>query len=172
MRIAVAVNGHARYVSSLDGAGFLSAHLNLYDRPKEKGRTGRFCIRGYETLETETISLSWPEFSVGTGDTLQLTILEDGDSDPPTERKSTTTAPQNLFASVELAKELLTLCSSFEGSLFALLEKSRGIEADEEHRKFKRAVASIAIHLGEDLLSPVYRRHPSLVPDELKGELL
>jgi hypothetical protein len=172
MRISVSVNGTTKYTSSVDGAGFLSAHLNLNDRPKEKGRNGTLHVQGFETHEAETVSVSWPEFSVNEGDVIQLAVLKEGPADAPSKRRTTAGSPRNLLSNATLAKELLDLCADFETRLFALLEKAKGIEPDEEHRKFTRAVGDMAVDLGEHLLSPVYRRHPHLVPEDMKGELL
>ena len=52
------------------------------------------------------------------------------------------------------------------------MEKSDRIEPPNEHQKFQRAVGNIIVDLGEHLLSPVYRRHPELVPEAMRGELL
>jgi hypothetical protein len=62
--------------------------------------------------------------------------------------------------------------ADFEGRLFELMEKSATSEPAEEHQKFKRAVGNAIVDLGEHLLSPVYRRHPELVPEAIRGELL
>ena len=172
MRIAVTVNGVAKYTASLDGAGFLSAHLNLNDRPKENERSGSLHLQGFETHESETILLAWPEFPVKEGDSVQLAVLPDGVGDTPSTRKKSSESPRNLFSDPALAKELLDLCADFEKRLFALLEKAKGIEPEDEQRKFTRAIGDIVVDLGDHLLSPVYRRHPALVPEDMKGELL
>ena len=52
------------------------------------------------------------------------------------------------------------------------MEKSGATEPAEEHKKFKLAVGHTIVDLGEHLLSPVYRRHPELVPEAMRGELL
>jgi hypothetical protein len=52
------------------------------------------------------------------------------------------------------------------------MEKTESVESADEHKKFKRAVGHAIIDLGEHLRSPVYRRHPELVQEEMRGELL
>ena len=91
-------------------------------------------------------------------------------------RKGTETRPAkfatNLFASGELAKELLEVVSDFEKRLTGFLEKSEQTESAEEHRKFKLAVGAVLYELGQQFLFPVFRRHKELIPEEQKGELL
>jgi hypothetical protein len=173
MRIAAVLNGSSQYVASLDGAGYLSAHLNLADRPKEKSRSATLRVEGHETSkETETVFVSWPEIKLGQGDVVQLTVLDDGPGDLPAKRRTTAESPDNLFSSEPLAREVLALCADFETKLLELLSKAESIEPDEELRKFKRAVGHMASDLGDHLLYPIYRRHAILIPESARGELL
>jgi hypothetical protein len=173
VRLEAKLNGTAKYVAQISGAGFLSAHLNLSERPKE-GETRRVLrVEGFDTnTPTETISLKWPELVLAVGDAVTLRVLEDGPADPPVTSKGTSESPSNLFSDVNLAKELLSSVADFEQRLFDLLKKSESIEPPDEHKKFKRAVGHAIVDIGEHLLSPVYRRHPELVPEAMRGELL
>ena len=81
-------------------------------------------------------------------------------------------SPQNLFSHPELARDVLSVVSDFESRLMQMLDKSKTIESAEEHKRFALAVVNVVAQLGDSLLSPIYRRHRELVPDELKGELL
>jgi hypothetical protein len=169
----VKVNGEARYVAQVSGAGFLSAHLNLNDRPKE-GRT-RAVLRvvGHDTsTPTENVSMQWPETSLTAGDVVHLQVLEDGPADPPASSRRTSEAPTNLFHDANLAKELLSMVEDFERRLFALMEKSAASEPEDEHKKFKLAVGHALADLGDHLLRPVFRRHAELIPEAMRGELL
>ncbi|PYV36445.1 MAG: hypothetical protein DMG06_30685 [Acidobacteria bacterium] len=173
MRIAATINGTTKYIASLQGAGYLSAHLNLSDRPKDNKTSSVLRVEGFDTNSpTETVSVKWPEISLRLGDVVQLQVLEDGPADPPTVQRRSSESPSNLFGDADLAKELLSLCDDFEKRLLELMEKSGRIEPPDEHQKFKRAVGNIIVDLGEHLLSPVYRRHPDLVPEAMRGELL
>jgi hypothetical protein len=53
-----------------------------------------------------------------------------------------------------------------------LLSKSETSEPTDEQKKISRAVASVVYEHGAQLLYPIFRRHKSLIPEELKGELL
>ena len=173
MRIEAFVNGTKQFLASLNGAGYLSAHLNLADRPKDQSQRRILRVEGFDTNSpTETISLKWPVVELFVGDVVELRLLEDGGGDPPIEQASGSELPSNLFASQALADELLSTCRKFESQLIELLRKSEQSEPAGEHGKFELAVGHVVANLGDRFLYPVYRRHPDLVPDELKGELL
>jgi len=124
------------------------------------------------TLETETEHFEWPSFELQTNDAVELRVLDNGDGDAPMTVRRSSDSPQNLFANVELAKELLTLVSDFESRLLNFLRTAEKNEAPEEHKKLTSAVGRVVWELGNDLLYPVYRRHQELVPEQLRGELL
>jgi hypothetical protein len=172
MRLLLTVNGTARTIASLQGPGFLNAHINMCDRPKEGERTNEVRIQGSQTAETETTSMKWPTVELQVGDVVELRILAEGEGDAPNEVRNSSESPSNLFSSVALAKELLEVVSDFEKRLTDFLEKSEKSEPAEENRKVKLAVGAVLYELGERLLFPVFRRHKELIPEELKGELL
>jgi hypothetical protein len=173
MRITAKLNGATQYVAQVSGAGFLNAHLNLADRPKESSISCVLRVEGFDTNSpTETVSVKWPEISLAVGDIVQVQLLDDGPADPPVIRKSTIESPSNLFSNENLARDLLSLVGDFERRLFDLMERSEAIEPEDEHQKFKRAIGHAIVDPGKHLLSPVYRRHPELVPESMRGELL
>jgi len=57
MRLSMAVNGSNPVVASLQCPGYLSAHLNLSDRPQDNERQKTVRMAGIETGETETVHL-------------------------------------------------------------------------------------------------------------------
>lgn len=83
MRLSLAVNGTTRSVAWLQGPGFLSAHVNLSDRPKDSERSNEARIHASHTLETETVSMDWPTVELHVGDTVEIQILPEGDGDVP-----------------------------------------------------------------------------------------
>ena len=173
MRIAVTLNGSEKHVAAIAGAGFLSAHLNLADRPKDSHVKRVLRVEGFDTnSDTETVSVKWPEILLSPGDVAQLQVSDEGPADEPVSRRSTTESPANLFSDEELARQLLSHCEDFEQRLFELMKKSESIETPEEHNNFKRAIGNVVVDLGEHFLRPVWRRHPNLVPDSMRGELL
>jgi hypothetical protein len=172
MRLSLKVNGSPRVVAALDGPGYLSAHLNLCERPKDNDYSKTVGVVGFQTLETETVRFEWPKFGLQVGDVAELSLLNDGAGDPPSAVRRSSESPQNLFSHPELARGLLSVVSDFESRLMQMLEKSKAIESAEEHKRFALAVGHVVAQLGDSLLSPIYRRHKELVPDALKGELL
>jgi hypothetical protein len=172
MRLSLKVNGNPRVVAAVEGPGYLSAHANIYHRPKDNDYSKVVRIIGIQTLETETVRFKWPEFHLKEGDIVELHLLSDGESDPPAEVRRSTESPRNLLANQELAKEVLSEVSAFERQLVQILVKSKSLESADEHERFARATGEVLAQLGESLLYPIYRRHKQLVPDEFKGELL
>lgn len=173
MRFRVRINGQDQFTASLPRAGFLSAHLNLYDRPKEGERTQSLSVKGFDTSNpTDTVALEWPKFSLGASDIVELQLLADGPGDEPQSKRRTSGLPTNLLTDRALAEATLTLVKDFEAALWRLMESAESIEPPDEHRKFLRAVASVATHLGEDLISPIQRRHTDLIPEADRGERL
>src|ERR1700730_3312635 len=101
MRLSLSVNGAHPVVASVSGPGFLSAHLNMNDRPKENGHTRKVRMRGTETGDTETISLTWPPVDLAVGDVLELRILPDGEGDAPSELRRSSESPSTLFSNAD-----------------------------------------------------------------------
>lgn len=172
MRLSVCVNGASVVVASLSGPGYLSAHLNIEDRPKENGQSKNVRVVGIATGETETVHYRWPPYDLKTGDVVELRILPEGKGDAPGSVQTSSQPALSLLSNANLAKELLQIVSDFESRLMQLQTKSGNTEPAEEHKKFTGAIGAVLVELGNRLLYPVYRRHKGLVPDELKGELL
>jgi hypothetical protein len=172
MWLSMAVNGGNPIIASLPGPGYLSAHLKMSDRPKDNERKKNVGLGGMETRETETVHLKWPSIELEVGDVVELRVLPEGDGNEPSEARTSSKSPYNLFSNAELAKELLHAVSEFEERLSELLEKSKELEPADEHMKFARAWGSVVWELGENLLHPVYRRHKELIPEALKNEIL
>jgi len=166
------MNGTIRTTASLKGAGYLSAHLHMRDRPREGDRSGTVFIRASRIDETETTSMTWPEIDLTTGDVVRLELLPEGEGDEPAKVRKSSEADPNLLTGGDLAKEPFEAVSKFDKSLLGLLEKSKNSEPPDEHRKLQLAVGAVLAEVGQQLLYPVFRRHRELIPDELKGELL
>ncbi len=172
MRLSMAVNKSNPIIARIAGPGYLSAHLNMSDRPKDNDDKKTVRLVGMETRETETVHLNWPRVELKIGDVVELGILPEGEGDEPTEVRRSSESPDNLFSNSEMAKDLIRAVSEFERRVDKLLEKSEELEPSDEHKKFARAWGSVVWELGQNLLSPVYRRHKELIPEALKGEIL
>jgi len=172
MRLSMAVNKSNPIIASVPGPGYLSAHLNMSDRPRDNEGKKNVKLDGMETGETETVHLKWPGVELQVGDVVELQVLPEGEGDEPTEVRRSSESPDNLFSNSEMAKELVRAVSEFEERLGKLLEKSKELEPADEHKKFARAWGGVVWELGQKLLDPVYRRHKELIPEAMKGELL
>ena len=173
MRLSLTINGKRQTIASLTEQGYLSAHLNMSNRPKESEQSKKIRVVGFDTSnEYETVKMEWPELNLETGDVVELEILPDGNGDQPTVLRSSAESPNNLLSSPELARQVLVAVQEFESRLLTLLSESEKSEPAPEHKKFHLAVGRVMSDLDERLLSPVYRRHSELLPDALKNELL
>ena len=172
MRLELSVNDIVRYRASATAPGYLNAHVNLSEQPKhgESARTVR--VHGIQLAATETASLHWPEVGLEVGDTVKISLLEDGESDEPSRVRRSSELPSNLFTKTELAKELTEVVSNFDKQLMAFLEKAKEVESSDEFTKIQHAIGAVVYETGERLLYPIYRRHKELIPEAVKGELL
>ena|SRR5690242_7767706 len=115
MRLSLSVNGKSQYTASVRGAGYLNAHLNMQNRPKDSDYSRNIRIVGTETAETETVRMAWPTWDLDVGDVVELTVLpDDGFSDEPAELKNSSEAPNNLFSNAELATEVFNTVRGFD----------------------------------------------------------
>lgn len=173
MRISLSINGNPQYTASLSGAGYLSAHLNVRNRPKENRLSAVVELDATDTSQqTENVHMDWPSIPLHAGDVVELKLLPQGEGDPPSETRRTSEDPRNLFARAENAAELVKIVSDFEARLMDLVSRFEQTEPPDEFAKLRRAVGSVVWELGVSFLSPVYRRHTHLMPDEMKSELL
>lgn len=172
MRIAAFVNGTHLCTAGLSGKGYLGAHLNLALRETEDASERLLRLTGIETRETESTYVDWPSAALKPGDEVTLQLLETGETTEPTSVRPGSAAPTNLLSSEQLAADLLSSCSDFEARLHDVLAKAKANESAAEYEKLLRAIGEISAALGETLLYPVYRRHASLVPEQLRGEIL
>ncbi len=129
-------------------------------------------MNGIETLETETTGFQWPTLDLNIGDSVENGILDEGEGDAPAFTKRSSESPTSLFTSPKIATKLLQTVSDFEARVMELLDDSKAIEPESEHRTFEGAVGRVAMELGDSFLYPIYRRHSELVPEGLRGELL
>ncbi|RUL70507.1 hypothetical protein [Dyella choica] len=167
------MNSQQQYIASMPSEGFLSAHLNLSDRPKSGETKRRIRIVGHDTsLATENVSIFWPDIELALGDVVELAVLEDGIGSPPSSIRRSSQDQGNLFASNELAAEALAIGHEFEKKILSLLQKAEMAETGEEAKKIRLATGHLIAALGEHLFAPIWRRHSDLVPPEMKGELL
>ena len=171
MRLSLSVNGEHRFIASQPHDGFLNAHLNLAERPKENEHTKVIRVVGTELRESETLRLEWPTTELNSGDVIEIQLLPEGKGDEPSTIRKSSEHPDNLFSDLALAKEFMESTTQFEARLRELLRKSKAVEPSEEHKKIASAVGHVLAGLGQSLWYPILRRHKELIPESMKGEL-
>jgi hypothetical protein len=173
MRISLSLNSKEQYIASVQGPGHLGAHINLSERPAEGDARRKVHVVGYDnTVATESVSLSWPEIELAPGDVVEVAVLEDGPGSPPASTRKSSQHPANLFSDLDLATEAFALGVEFEKNLLEFLRKACAKEPDDEAKKIRLATGYLVSALGDYLYSPIWRRHPSLVPPEIHGHNL
>lgn len=170
MRLSLSVNGEQKARASLTATGWLGAHVSL-SRGIDTESNDRVWLNAIDTTdEPNTVHSMWAGAPLAAGDTVQIEVLEDGESDPPAEVTRTTENPNNLFSDHEQARQLFTAVKACDEILSKVLERAQGSEPEDEFRKLTLAVGSVLVELDRQLLSPTLRRYPDLLPlaEELK----
>jgi hypothetical protein len=172
MRLQVSINNGVPVRASLQAQGWLSVHLNLSSHDRDGG-SGRLSVQAIDNSDEPNSTVStWELGSMSIGDTTQIQILNDGAADPPTEVRRTSDSPNNLFANVDLARELLTAISICDKELSRVLERSRSTEPKDEFEKIVSAMGSIIVDLDLRLIQPTLRRHPELTAEARERKLI
>ena len=172
MRLSISVNNRPPVTGSLTAAGWLSAHLNLrHDGSDEQ--SNRASIVAMNTSEApNTVHSHWEAGPLAVGDNIEVKILPDGESDPPTDVRRTSGSPQNLFSDVEQARMLLAAIKSCDQVLMEVLRRASAVEPPDELKKIELAIASVSVEFDRKLISPMIRRHPELLAEAEALELL
>jgi len=79
------------------------------------------------------------------------------------------TSYKAVIKDTNLAEEFNRLTSEYQDHLIELLDKAKCIELPSDHHRLALTVGHVLATLGESVLFPIYRQHPSLTPDQLKG---
>jgi hypothetical protein len=169
VQIEARLNGHHVCTAGLTSKGHLSAHLNL-----ARGADDESVLRltGIETHEIESVYLEGPATRLTPGDSVTLTLVSEKPLSAPASIRKSSESPSNLLNHLRSAEQVVAACETFERELERILEAVGREDTAEERRKLGRAVGAVMAELGVSLLHPVYRNHPSLVPDQLRGDIL
>lgn len=68
-----------------------------------------------------------------------------------------------------LAGELNRITAEYQSQLTSLLDRARDVEQSEDIKLLALGVGDVLATLGRDILFPIYRSHPKLIPEELKS---
>jgi hypothetical protein len=163
MRLSVSVNDQPVVTGSLTTTGWLSAHVNL-SQDASDAQSNQVSIVAIDTSEEpNTIHSHWEAGPIAIGDRIEIEILPDGESHPPTGVRRTSDSPNNLFSNLDQARALLAAVKSCDDILGTALESAYNNEPVEEIKKIQLAIGSVLIEFDRQLISPVLRRHPELL---------
>lgn len=172
MRLSVSVNGSPIVRASLESEGWLSAHVNLSNGVDLDEPPHRVWISAYDrSEEPNSVASTWDGVSLSVGDTVEIEVLPDGESDTPTTVTRSSESPKNLFSSVEQARLLLSAVQICDAELWKVLNRVEEAEPEEELRKIRTAVGDILVELDRQLISPTLRRHPELLAEAEEKKL-
>ena len=172
MKLSLTINQEAPIIAEVDSPGHLGAHI--YIRRDNKGTEAYNAnISGYDVSDEKcTKSLAWPRLDLKPGDSIQIQIDPEDTPTPPSsvKRSSDLTEYQNL--SIEDAKVALEVVHAHIKSLHETLEIMRSSLSKDDFKTFAQYVGHTLYAYHENIERPIYRNHPSLLPDALKGSAL
>jgi hypothetical protein len=72
------------------------------------------------------------------------------------------------FESPEIADQILNLAYNHNRELNHLLIDLKDKLAETDYKQLKRAVGFLLVDIFKRLISPIYRKHPDKVPEDMK----
>jgi Tn3 transposase DDE domain len=102
------------------------------------------------------------------GDEIEIKLLPDGEYDSPMTITRTSGSPNNLFSDVEQARFLLEAIKTCDTALMEVADRASRVEGSDEFHKIRTAVGSVIAEIDQQLISPMLRRHPQLLPEAEK----
>jgi hypothetical protein len=172
MRLSLSVNDRPVARPSLESNGWLSAHVNLSQGVEAEEVPNRVWAVAYDrSEEPNSITSTWDGIALAVGDKVEITVLPDGESDPPSSVSRTTEATTNLFSNVEQARFLLNAVKVCDTELWGVLTRAQEKEPPDELAKIQRAVGEILAEFDRLLISPTLRQHPELLVEAQEKNL-
>jgi hypothetical protein len=165
MRLSLSVNDRRIATASLNNQGWLGAHVSL-SHGVESDDPNRVWLNAIDiSEEPNTTHSSWEAVILSVGDKVEIEVLPEGESDPPSEITRTSESPNNLFSDVEQARLLFAAIKNCDAALMGVLDRADEVEPPDELHKIRLAVGSVFTELDRQLISPTLRRHPELLAE-------
>ena len=114
--------------------------------------------------EPNTVHTTWEPVSISVGDRIQIEVLADGESDPPSTVTKTSASTENLFSDVSQARLMLETVRTCDKALWEAMERSVGVEPEDELHKIRYAIVGVLTEIDQQLIRPTLHRHPELLP--------
>jgi hypothetical protein len=165
MRLSLSVNDRHIANASLEAKGWLGAHVSL-SNGTESESANRVWLNAIDiSEEPNSVHSTWDSIPLSVGDKIEIAVLPDGESDPPSGLTQTSESSENLFSDVEQARLLLAAIKVCDTELSAVAERAQNVETPDELHKIRLAIGSILVEIDQQLISPTLRRHPELLAD-------
>ena len=152
MRISLSINGNPQYTASLSGAGYLSAHLNVRDRPKENHLSAVVQLVATDTSQdTENVRMDWPSIPLHAGDAVELKLLPPGEGDPPARRAGHPAGHPKIRGTCLPAQRMppnWSRFSDFEARLMDLVSRFEQTEPPDEFVKIRAGRGFCGLGVG------------------------
>ena len=173
MKIRITINGKHLSTPEVIGRGFLGAHINLDDKQGTDEPEVKIHFNGYDTNDSEeTKYLKWEGATLKEGDLVQIEIMPNVEADEPTEIKSSLKDKSIFGIEQNQAEEILEIAYGCNRQLQEMLTNLREELKPEEYRKVAYGVGRVINEVFSSLAEPIYRKHPSKVPEALKDQPL
>ncbi len=165
----ITINGRYHITGDVHGKGHLGAHINLDDKGGSGSPTMNIALSGYDTNNPEeTKYLKWLPSVLKRGDHIAIDLMPEGPADEPVEIKSSLKDKKSISTTEEQAERILKVAYSCNQLLEELLYSLKNELAAEEYKKLTYGVGTVINEVFSAIAEPVYRKHPSKVPEELK----
>lgn len=174
MRLSLKVNDQPIAKASLVAKGWLGAHVSLSQGIESDEPPNRVWLNSINTSDDPNTKHSmWDAALLNVGDTIEIRVLLDGESDPPISVSRTSENPNNLFSDVEQARLLFATIKTCDAALLEAAERARGAEPEDEFRRISLAIGSVLVEIDRQLISPTLRRHPELltIAEDMKNPI-
>ncbi|MBB5331549.1 hypothetical protein [Tunturiibacter gelidoferens] len=165
MRLSLSINDRHVARASHEGSGWLGAHVSLSNDIKSDEPANRVWLVAADiSEEPNTVHSTWEPVEVSIGDKIHIDVLPDGEADPPSTVTKTSASADNLFSDVSQARLLLETVRTCDKALLEAMERSVGVEPEDELHKIRYAIAAVLAEIDQQLIRPTLQRHPELLP--------
>jgi hypothetical protein len=170
MKIKITVNGKHLATGEVRDKGHLGAHINLDDKTGSGNPAMDIAISGYDTSNPEeTKYLKWATAALQSGDHIAIEMRPDTPADEPIEIISSLKDKKSISTTEEQAERILKAAYTCNDLLDELLRSLKEELSVEDYRKLAYGVGTVINEVFSSVAEPIYRKHPSKVPQELEN---
>jgi hypothetical protein len=169
MKIRISINEQHLSTGEVLGKGHLGAHINLNDNIGSGKPKMDIFLSGYDTNNSEeTKYLKWCNSILENGDLIEIEMMPDVPADDPSEIKSSLRDKKTINTTEEQAEQILKASYSCNELLNKMLHELKNEFSVGDYKKLAFGVGKVISEVFSSIAEPIYRKHPSKVPEELK----